>query len=251
MKRPLLVLTAILWVLAPAVKANAEPRLPLELKSTNWAGYDVTRRPPDRRFHSVSAHWVEPMLDCSLSVGVTVPGGKPEGVGSYAAFWVGLDGDGSRTVEQIGTSANCDGLEADHEAWWEMYPGYPAELELEIRPGDEIAASVTFIGGARFALSLEDVTSGQEVRVVRRLRHAARVSAEAITEAPYSTFNGVLPLSPFGEVEFSSVRFDGKDPSLFGMLQRIHMTDPDGKTIIRAETSGLADGSFRVEWKSL
>lgn len=223
--------------------ANAEPLLPRTVSSTNWAGYDAVRRVPDRRFLSVSARWIEPSIDCALSLDA-----QQDPITSYSAFWVGLDGDGSETVEQIGTEANCIGFEQAHNAWWEMYPDYPVELELEINPGDEISASVTFIGGSRFALALKDLTTGGKIRVVRKLKGAARHSAEAIAEAPYSSLFGVLPLSPFGQVQFSSVRFNEMDPSRFPSLQRIHMTDPEDRSIVRAETSDFLAGRFSIAW---
>ena len=60
----------------------------MHVKSYNWAGYDAT----GRRFVSVRATWLQPPLQA-------VPSAL-----TYASFWVGLDGDGSSTVEQTGTS---------------------------------------------------------------------------------------------------------------------------------------------------
>src|SRR5580693_1467505 len=50
--------------------------------STNWSGYAATGGP----FTSVSADWVQPAGNCSTG-------------DQYAAFWVGLDGYSSATVE--------------------------------------------------------------------------------------------------------------------------------------------------------
>src|SRR5215467_11203890 len=54
-------------------------------QSTNWSGYAATTG----TYTSVSASWIQPAGNC------------PSWFGSqYAAFWVGLDGFSSSTVEQ-------------------------------------------------------------------------------------------------------------------------------------------------------
>jgi len=54
--------------------------------SGNWAGYAVT----GAKFTSVSASWVQPSV-------------KATSQDAYSSFWVGIDGDGSDSVEQLGT----------------------------------------------------------------------------------------------------------------------------------------------------
>jgi hypothetical protein len=58
-----------------------------QVESTNWAGYADT----GSGFSKVSANWTEPT---GVSSGSTT---------SLAAFWVGIDGYSSDTVEQDGT----------------------------------------------------------------------------------------------------------------------------------------------------
>src|SRR5579859_2350124 len=57
--------------------------------STNWSGYAGTSS-TSGAFTSVSASWVQPSGLCN---------GRGQ---QYAAFWVGLDGFSSSTVEQTG-----------------------------------------------------------------------------------------------------------------------------------------------------
>jgi hypothetical protein len=64
--------------------------------SSNWAGYAAT----GGQFTSVSADWVQPAGICSRG-------------DQYAAFWVGLDGYSSTTVEQTGTEVDCVGHTAE------------------------------------------------------------------------------------------------------------------------------------------
>ena len=76
-------------------------------QSTNWAGVDAAGA--RSAFSSVTASWVEPAI-------------APSTAETYAAFWVGLDGDGSSTVEQIGTLAYSVNGSVSYYAWYEMYP---------------------------------------------------------------------------------------------------------------------------------
>ena len=78
------------------------------LKSTNWSGYSSTGGP----FTSVSASWVQPTGQCGAGA-------------SYSSFWVGLDGDGTDTVEQTGSDVDCAGGVPDYYTWYEMYPAAP------------------------------------------------------------------------------------------------------------------------------
>lgn len=64
------------------------------VSSSNWAGYATTGA--SGSLTSVSASWTQATANC-------VAGSQ------YGAFWVGLDGYASKTVEQIGTEADCTG----------------------------------------------------------------------------------------------------------------------------------------------
>ena len=84
--------------------------------SSNWAGYVAAGA--SGTFTSASANWTEPAGRC------TGRGGK------YAAFWVGIDGYTSPTVEQIGTEVDCSGF----------YPRYQGlDADAECHPGQRRA----------------------------------------------------------------------------------------------------------------
>ena len=59
-------------------------------ESSNWSGYAVL----GSSFTSAQASWTVPAAVCPTGPGQNV---------LYAAFWVGLDGYSSSTVEQTGT----------------------------------------------------------------------------------------------------------------------------------------------------
>jgi hypothetical protein len=160
--------------------------------STNWSGYAATGGP----FTSVTSSWVQPTGNCS---------GRSD---QYAAFWVGLDGYSSSTVEQTGSEVDCNGRTAEYYGWWEMYPGASVDYSNRVRPGDHFSATVTYLSTSKqFQLTLTDSSEPWTKTVTEALPGntvAARSSAEVIAEAPCCTANGgILPLTNFGTVSFN------------------------------------------------
>lgn len=196
--------------------------------SSNWSGYSAV----NGRYTSVSANWTQPTASCTSAT-------------TYSSFWVGLDGNGSNTVEQTGASADCSGGSPRYYAWYEMYPKYPVNLSLTIRPGNAMSASVTTDGAGRFTLTITNTSTGQSFVTTLRLNHAKLASAEAIAEAP-SNSGGVLPLTNFGTVGFNGTSVNGQPIGAFNP-DKIDMVS--GSTV-KAETSSLSGGSsFSVSWK--
>jgi hypothetical protein len=234
----LLIATACAFLLA-ASAANAHPaaRGPARFDpnkkisqstSSNWSGYSAI----NGRYTSVSASWTQPTANCTAAT-------------TYSSFWVGLDGYGSNTVEQTGTSADCSGGSPRYYAWYEMYPKFPVNLSLTINPGDSISAAVATDGGGRFTLTITNNSNGQSSTTTQRLPRAKLASAEAIAEAP-SGSGGVLPLTNFGTVDFTSTTVNGQPIGTFNP-DKIDMVS--GSTL-KAQTSGLSGGSnFGVTWK--
>jgi hypothetical protein len=197
--------------------------------STNWSGYAATGGP----FTSVSASWTQPTAVCSFGT-------------SYSSFWVGLDGDGSNTVEQTGSSADCSSANVpSYYAWYEMYPKYPVTLSGAVQPGDAFTASVTTDGVGRFTLTITDSTEHWSYQTTQRSNKASLYSAEVIAEAP-SSRSGVLPLTDFGTVAFSGATANGTSLANLNP-DRIDMVS-GGTT--KAQTSSISSsGAFSVAWK--
>ncbi len=194
--------------------------------STNWAGYSAT----GGTFTSVSATWKQPAATCTSAT-------------AYSSFWVGLDGDGTNTVEQIGTDADCSGGKPVYYAWYEMYPKFPVNLSLTINPGDTVSAKVTTDRNGNFTLTIRDTTTGGSFTTTQKLRRAKLGSAEVIAEAPSS--GGVLPLANFGTVGFSAATVNGQPIGSFNP-DRIDMVSG---TTTKATTSALSGGTaFSVKW---
>jgi hypothetical protein len=199
--------------------------------STNWSGYAVTGS--TGKFTSVSSSWKEPTATCSGS------GDK------YAAFWVGLDGYSSDSVEQTGTDSDCAGKTPDYYGWYEMYPANPVYFTNTVEPGNSFTASVTFSGTETYKLVLKDVTRGWTQTITKNESGLARSSAEVITEAP-SSETGVLPLANFGTVSYTAA--DANGSSMAGQSPTsITMVNSSGAD--KDSTSSISSsGAFSNKW---
>ncbi len=233
-----LALTAITFV-PSSVAATAAVHAPLMVTtpggssasgatSLNWAGYASTAGP----FTSVSATWVQPAATCTSTT-------------TYSAFWVGLDGDGSNSVEQTGSEVDCFAGIAHYYSWYEMYPKYPVNFALPVHPGDVFHGSVVAGAGGAFTLVLSDKTAGWTRTVHATYAPAKLHSAEIIAEAP-SGSQSVLKLTDFHTVLFTSAEANGKD---IGSDAPVSINMETGSTV-KAATSALTRGqNFEVTWK--
>ena len=199
--------------------------------STNWSGYAVAGSPGS--FRTVSASWTQPTVTCTAQ-------------NSYSAFWVGLDGDTTSTVEQLGTEADCVGGVARYSSWYEMYPHKSSPTSVAVLPGHNYHASVVSLGSGNFQLSLQDTTTGAApFTTVQKLPNAKLASAEAIAEAPSG--GGVLPLAHFAPIQFSNVTANGT-PMTSPPADQITMVNTSGA--VKAQPSQLSGGAFSVTWQS-
>ena len=197
--------------------------------SSNWAGWDNT----GGTYTSVSASWVQPAVTCA----------KRET--SYSSFWVGLDGDGSNSVEQTGSEADCNHGQAVYSSWYEFYPAYPVNYSNTVRPGDHFTASVTYSAGT-YTLVLSDATQNWSHTTNGTAPSGLNASAEVIAEAPSSS-RGVLPLANFGTMSFTNATVNGAALGTVPTPQKINMV---GRNYTKAAVSDLTSNSnFSVTWQ--
>lgn len=221
--------------------------------STNWSGYVAATNlanPARYSVTQVSGSWIVPNLQSSP-------------VDTSASIWVGIDGSGSPTVEQLGTEHDVTSGKQSHYAWYEMYPQGSNEIVgFPVNVGDSISASVTYIALNGVIPASSDLFILQLVNNTRRMYtyipyitnvKMERLCAEWIVEAPY--LNAILPLSNFGTVFVSNCsavigNIDGSISSSAWVNESMDMVSPAG--VAKAATSALsADGkSFSVVWKS-
>jgi hypothetical protein len=163
--------------------------------STNWSGYAVTST---TAFTNVVGTWVQPTATCK--------GWSP----TYAAFWVGIDGYNSGSVEQLGTDADCSFGRPSYYAWYEMYPANSVTLSTRTYPvhaGDTLSGGVAW-SGTSYTLSLTDTSGGKTNWTFSTVVSGsnANSSAEWIAEAPeVCNFFGcsLANLTNFGTVSFT------------------------------------------------
>ena len=258
---PALVIAVVLGTLRTAVadtiQTNASPTVvdtprpigPSNSNSYNWAGY-VASAGSGQQFTSVLGSWTVPSVTSSKGSGNT-----------YSSCWVGLDGSGSSTVEQIGTEADVINGTPTYYAWYEYYPSQTEQmLNMLVSPGNQMSASVTWDGyqtlpsglsGYVYVLDLRDISTSAEISQTLFLgSDAARASAEWIAEAP--TVNGqVASLANFGTVAFSGASAalgTGPETVISGLSSTaLNMVAANGTTVL-ASTSSLngAGNGFSV-----
>src|SRR5579875_2686226 len=202
-----------------------------ESESSNWSGYAATGS--DGQFTSVSSSWTEPSASCGSGT-------------QYAAFWVGLDGYNSDSVEQTGTDSDCDGGSPDYYGWYEMYPADPVYFGNPVSPGDSMSASVS-VSGDTYTITLTDNTQGWTQSENETQSGLSDASAEVITEAP-STEDGPLPLADFGTVSYSGSTVNGSSMGSQNPTS-ITMVGSSGDTL--DTTSGIdGSGDFSNAWQA-
>ncbi len=234
------------------------------VSSANWAGYADT----DDTYTSVSSSWTEPAVTCSnsgagLSLGLDGLTGLSNallgGPDSASAFWVGLDGYTSTSVEQIGTDSDCDSGAPSYYAWYEMYPDPSVTLPTAdaVNPGDHLTALVTSnAAGTSFTLIIKDTSTGWTFSTTQTGSGYARSSAEVIAEAPSectALFCSEIPLADFGHVGYSGASLidtAAKVGSLSAFnANEITMSD-NGTTLATPSNLGSAGSSFSVAWNN-
>jgi Peptidase A4 family len=192
--------------------------------SENWAGYAAAGTAG--AFTRVSASWSEPAVTCTAAQ-------------TFSSFWVGLDGDGTSTVEQTGTEADCADGAASYQGWFEMFPAAPVFYSETVRPGDAMSASVVANGGGSFTLTLTDATRGW-TKVTDQTSGTAQLgSAEIIAEAPSGGDGDVLPLSDFGSVKFTDALIDTHP---IASLNTTEVTMESAGNAAQATPSAITDG---------
>jgi Peptidase A4 family len=189
--------------------AGLGPDNAADAMSANWAGYAAAQS--QGSFTSVAASWTQPAVTCTEAE-------------SFSAFWVGLDGDGTATVEQTGTEADCVDGTPSYQGWYELFPNAPVFFSNPVQPADELSASVVSDGNGIFTLKLTDATQGWTQSSQQSDQDAALGSAEIIAEAP-SDGQQVLPLADFGTVNFTNATINNQALGSIGNLTAITMAD--------------------------
>jgi len=166
--------------------------------SANWSGYVAHRTGVS--FRRVQASWTQPNASCEA------------GQATYSAFWVGIGGYSSNSdaLEQIGTELDCSALGTiTSSAWYELVPSPMKGIQMTVKPGDLMSASV-LVSGHLVTLRLTDHTQHESFSKQITANSVDISSAEWIAEAPSACsptgFCEPLPLTDYGSTRFTSAR---------------------------------------------
>lgn len=180
--------------------------------SYNWSGYVIQAAPYSVQM--VTGSWRVPAVSGNGNL--------------YQSQWVGIDGFGTETVEQIGTSSEVREGKPKYYSWYEFFPDVPVTINKPTRPGDWMTATVTMDprpevsytapnGGGYlwhnprsmgFTLALRNRTAGWSFSVYfgRYTDTVMASSAEWVVEAPLLVYsNGataIATLPNFGTTTF-------------------------------------------------
>jgi hypothetical protein len=202
--------------------------------STNWSG-GVAFAPSGQTFHWVEGDWVIPNVDAPT-----------ENQWYYCASWIGIDGDGSGDVCQIGIECEAyrsgSSVTTNIYPWFEWYP-FPetAVTNFPIRPGDMITALVCTSGAGATSASafFTNRTTGASTSLTFTAPSGTSLvgnCAEWIVEAP-TVGGSQSAMADYGEVFFSvceAVSADGSGRSTTvdgGTGDNINMNDGSGNEV--------------------
>ena len=206
-----------------------------QVESTNWSGYADT----SSTFSTVTANWTEPSASCTSTT-------------SLAAFWVGIDGYSSDSVEQDGTLIECYLGHAYQYTWWEMYPTNDIQVVgSTLAAGDSVSASVVR-SGTSYTLKVTDSThTADSFSTTQTCSSCANSSAEWIAEAP-SGSSGVYPLSHFSTWTASAATVTGSSGAgVISSYTDDEITMIDSASRVKAQPGALnsSGNGFSVTWE--
>jgi len=264
-RRALATLSIALGGAVAVAAAVAAPTAGIDV-SSNWSGYAVTGvgstatvASTSMSFSDVTGTWTQPAATCT------------PGQSTSAAIWVGLGGYtvGSNSLEQTGTSADCNGAgKATYYAWYELVPAASVTLKLKIFPGDKITSTV-LINGTDVVVQVKNRTRhtffSKHLQMATPDLSSAEWIAEAPSECTVTGFCRTVPLTNFGSVTFSKIAALGNgqggtlsgpgwEPTPIQLVPRARRVFGDvnaspSSTAGASPTNLAADGSaFTVNW---
>jgi len=211
-----------------------------QVNSTNWSGY-ADDNSAGNTYSVVTGSWKQPTISCS---------GFSE---QLAAFWVGIDGYNSDSVEQDGTLGECFLGFTFYYTWWEMYPTNDIQVVGEsLDAGDSITASVVRSGDS-YTLKVTDSThTSNSFSTTQTCSDCSNASAEWIAEAPSSS-SGVEPLANFHSwTETGATVTSGSTAGVISTFpnDEITMIDSSGKVKAQPGSLNSSGNGFTVTWEA-
>jgi hypothetical protein len=211
------------------------------IASVGWAGYIISSSFNQQRdITEVYASWTVPAVNTSRGDG-------------YSSAWVGIGGQGDKTLIQVGTEHNVVNGQASYNVWYEMLPAYSTVIDnFLIIPGDDISASITLVNSDadQWNIQISDTTTGQTFSQ-DFVYNSTRSSGEWVLER--STVKGQISnLADFGSIAFSNCRIALS--SVTGVIGNftysvVQMTNQQYDRLATASLLGADQASFTVNYK--
>jgi hypothetical protein len=218
-------------------------RYVLTQSASFYAGYAATDLAQPGAYQKVTGHWTVPQAHCS------------PGETSLSGIWVGMTSDASdqSLLAQLGTDSDCQSGLPQYSMWWELFPAPSVPLDLPLRPGDNVTATVTFQQG-KFHLMIDVPKEKAHFSTTQAGQVSDTSVAECITEAPTiivdpATNRGHLAqLTNFGTVSIFC-QLNNNEPIANGPEDILYQMQTDAGTA-KATTSDLdqAGSTFTVQW---
>lgn len=167
-----------------------------------------------------------------------------------ASAWVGIDGDTSdKAILQTGVDSTVENNKTTHHAWYEWYPDYAHDFNMEVNAGDTIVAMVRASSPSDGVAILENKSNGQSatqtLSAPKPTATLAGQNAEWIVE-DFEMNGDMVALVDFGTVSFTGAEAEAGGSS-YGVSNSTRMElVQDGKTHSNVEIHD--DSSFDVHY---
>jgi hypothetical protein len=236
-------LAASLYLLSTFLRPFTLPIQVQTLTSTDWAGYSVATdfNSPKQLVTGVSGSWAVPEVTVSQT-------------DTFSAAWIGIGGQLDRTLIQTGTEHDSINGTVEYSAWYELLPDFSIGINMNISPGDKIAASIELLNSAtnEWTITIADTTNGQSFQQNVQY-NSPRLSAEWIVERP-TIGQDLGTLANFGSVTFTaaSAIIQGNTGSItdFSYVQII-MQDRQNRQLTTVSSLSTGGSSFTVTYLNI
>ncbi|MDQ6916584.1 MAG: G1 family endopeptidase [Pseudomonadota bacterium] len=199
-----------------------------------------------------------------------------QGIKTYSALWVGLDGDGTTDLVQAGTEQEATSINlgfvhftlTNYYAWTEFLPQQPTEqviTNFTVSPGDEIFTEVWVgtgdnepsLSGASGRFFIMNLTTGAFASISAARAPTTVSGREAVWIMERPTVGGALPdLANYGSSlmynasarKANSPRYQGYVPYLGGNNKQDTMVNSAAGTL--STVTAIDSSSMRFDWKA-
>jgi hypothetical protein len=203
-----------------------------------WNGYTTNWTQAPKTFYVAGASWQVPHNNCGpISIHQNL---------SDAGQWVGLGGVGTPVI-QVGVTSTCQyGLQLNAAVWEVTPPDVSVNPIIHlVFPGNQMSASVEYLGGGKYFLSLRDLTRGWNWSMTVSGPDYVPDTADWAVEA------GGVPLADFGSVMFTDCTYaTGHQGAVFltGGINPVKF-ETKGTKGLETQVSGItAGGTFTVTY---